>query len=246
MTISCENGKSLSEAEQAVIDYINSHQDTISNSSISNIAENSFVSNATVSRAIRKCGFGSLGELKYRLTSSYSKESSNYTVNRTLAKSYQECVETLQRIDIKSVLDIVHMLWKARRVIVAANGLTALIAEEFSAYLQYQNINTWHTADTNVMKSIDQLITSEDLLVIVTVKNTMPVLETAASLAKKSGAKVVVLCAVKGTPLEKYSDVTLYCSSLQLGDHLVVDTMSRLGLMILTRTIIEYMYSDDV
>lgn len=245
MIFSDENGKHLSESERSVMEYINEHQNLISEMSISNIAEKAFVSNATVSRAIRKCGFGSLFELKYRLSLAPPELHKSYTVNQILSKSYRECIQTLQSIDIPAILQIIHMMRVAERVFVIANGLTALVAQEFTTYLQYQKINAWCISDTNVMRVMDRLITKDDLLIVVSVKNTMPELSIAAGLAKAAGGKVATLCCKKGTELEEYSDFIVYGSTLDLGPHLAVDTTSRLGLYIITRTITEYMYSND-
>lgn len=245
MIITCEADKHLSEAEWSVIDYINANQEQITKLSISDIADGAFVSNATVSRAIRKCGFNSLGELKYRLAQKPSEAHELYTVNKILSKSYQECVETLQNINVEDVLKVVDALRAAKRVLVIANGLTALVAEEFTTYLQYQGVNAWFTADNNVMNTIGKLITSEDVLVIISVKNTMPVLAETARRVREQGAKIVTLCCRKGTELEKYSDLMIYGSALDMGPHLTVDTTSRIGLFIITRTITEYMHTEE-
>lgn len=245
MIITCEADKHLSEAEWSVIEYINAQQEQISKLSISDIADGAFVSNATVSRAIRKCGFNSLGELKYRLAQRPDETHSLYTVNKILSKSYQECVETLQNINVEDVLKLVEMLRSAKRVIVIANGLTALAAEEFTTYLQYQGINAWFTADANVMNTVEKLVTSEDVLVVVSVKNTMPVLARTAQRVRQFGTKVVSLCCRKGTELDKYSDLVIYGGALDMGPHLTVDTTSRIGLFIIVRTIIEYMHTEE-
>ena len=51
MEIKCELGMRLSDAERAVVEYINGKQCVIELLSISDVAEGAFVSNATVSRA---------------------------------------------------------------------------------------------------------------------------------------------------------------------------------------------------
>lgn len=47
----------LTPTEKAVVNYINSNADKLSNMSIVDVAEESFTSPATVSRTIKKCGF---------------------------------------------------------------------------------------------------------------------------------------------------------------------------------------------
>ena len=68
MDIECVPGKQLSVAEKSVIDFTNDQPRFSALLSISDIAKGAFVSNSTVSRAIRKSGFSSLSEMKFRLS----------------------------------------------------------------------------------------------------------------------------------------------------------------------------------
>ncbi len=105
MVISCMPEHRLSEAERAVVDYINKQQCIISLLSMEDIASGAFVSNATVSRAIRKCDFSSFSEMKYRLAEDAKNDRTSEQMNRVLSMSYTECIETVKRIDIPTVLD---------------------------------------------------------------------------------------------------------------------------------------------
>ena len=69
MRISCSDWRKLTSTEQAEIDYINQNTELVAELSITEIAERAFVSTATVSRAIRKCGYENLMELRYKIAS---------------------------------------------------------------------------------------------------------------------------------------------------------------------------------
>ena len=58
----------LTEAERQVIEYINQHEDQFLKLTITELAEKSFTSPPTVSRAVRKCGYNGLSELRYKLS----------------------------------------------------------------------------------------------------------------------------------------------------------------------------------
>ena len=60
--------QSLSESERCVIDFINQNETKIPLLSITSIAEKTFTSPATVTRAIQKCGFQGITELRYKLS----------------------------------------------------------------------------------------------------------------------------------------------------------------------------------
>ena len=63
MSIKIVSEQKLTDAERSAVEYINRQIAIINLLSIEDIAEGAFVSNATVSRAIRKCGFSSFSEM---------------------------------------------------------------------------------------------------------------------------------------------------------------------------------------
>ena len=58
----------LTETEQKVIGFINMNAEKISSMSISDVAEATYSSPATVSRTIKKCGISGFAELRYLIT----------------------------------------------------------------------------------------------------------------------------------------------------------------------------------
>ncbi len=244
MEIKCLPDKRLSDAERSAIEYINKQSCIIRLLSISDIAEGAFVSNATVSRAIRKCGFSSLSEMKFRLEEEVKETPGAYEMNRILSKSYTECLETIKRIDISAVIGIAHELRAAKVVYLLANGLTALIAEEFAVQLQCRKINVCLISDSEMMKKTDLLAGEGDLVVILSVKNSTPELAIGARLGRKAGAKVITLCCTEGTELDGLSDIALYGYTQSIHPNRSFGGTSRLGLLIMTRTIVEYLASE--
>lgn len=70
--------KTLTDAEKSVITYINNNEELIPEKSISEMAEESYTSPATVSRTIRKSGFDGISELRYRISGGQSWDSLLY------------------------------------------------------------------------------------------------------------------------------------------------------------------------
>lgn len=241
MELRCESGQHLSEAEKAVVEYINKQQCIINLLSISDIAEGAFVSNATVSRAIRKCGFSSLSEMKFRVSEAAKENTQTYKMNRILSMSYTECIETIKRIDIPLIMETVRLLREASVVYLLANGVTALLANEFAVQLQCQKINVCVISDSQMMKKMDLLAGEKDLIFILSLQNSTPELAIGAKLGRRKGAKVVTCCCTQGTALDEVSDIVIYGYTQSIYSNEVYGCASRLGLMIITRTIAEYM-----
>ena len=241
MKIVCCDDKKLTTTEQTAIDYINKHIDLIAELSITEIAEQAFVSPATVSRAIRKCGYENLMKLRYAIASPDKMQQSLAQVNKILAKSYDECVKTIDNIRISSVLAAANHIRSAERIVIVGRGLTALVAQEFEFQLQCQGYHVWSLSDSQMLRHLDRLVSDKDLVFILSVANSTPELAIAAKLCKKVGAKLVVCCCASGTDLERFADVfILGHSSLIYPNHLYGST-SRLALHIILRTITEYL-----
>ena len=244
MFLKCEAGMHLSPSEQVAIDYINENADKISELTITDIAQKAFVSKSAVSRAIRKCGVANMSDMRYKIALGEVAKK-NYQVNAILEKSYMDCVKTLELIDTSSILKVVELIHKARIIHVLAGGTTRMVAEEFAFQLQSQGFNAYVQGDAGVIKRMEHLVTSEDLVIIFTVNNDSVDLIVGAETAKKQGAPIVTCVCKKGTTLEPYSDVLIYGYSQKIEPKRGFNTTSRLGLQVIVRTIVEYLATEE-
>lgn len=233
----------LSDSEKNVVDFLNKHEDKIPFMSITNIAEKTFTSSATVSRTIQKCGFQGISELRYKIsesTQNTEKDDSPYVVNNILAKSFRECTKTIDNICITSILQTIKYMKEAKRIYIYARGFTALIAEEFQMYLQLLGFDAIIVKDVMWMNNTDKIITKNDLVIILSVRNSTPELANSARAAKKKGVKVITICCKTPTDLEQYSDITIIGYTEKIMNACGQIVYSRIPLLIITRTIIEY------
>lgn len=238
-----EDYQSLSESEKKVVDFLNRNEKNIPDFSITKIAEKTFTSSATVSRTIQKCGFSGINELRYQISrQGESKEAVNapYIVNNILAKSFRECTETIDAIRSTDIYQTIEYLKGANRIFICARGFTALIAEELQMYLQLLGYNAVIVKDVMWMKKFEKIISSEDVLIILSLRNTTPELADVAKISHDCGAKVVTICCKSPTELEKYSDITLIGHSEKIMETSDMIGYSRIPLLVITRTIIEY------
>ena len=238
-----ENYQRLSASERTVIDFLNNNEQLIPELSITKIAEKTFVSSATVSRTIQKCGFSGINELRYKISQQeQSKDSFDapYVVNNILAKSFRECTQTIDTINSMSIYQIIEYMKVAKRIFIYSRGFTALIAEEFQMYLQLLGYNAIIVKDSMWMKNTRKIVDPEDVVIILSVRNSTPELAESAKQAKNLGAKVVTLCCKKETNLEQYSDITILGHTEQIMEVSGLTVYSRIPLLVITRTIIEY------
>ena len=231
----------LTPTEKAVVNYINSNADKLSNMSIVDVAEESFTSPATVSRTIKKCGFEGFSELRYRVSAKEEHNHDSKKVNEILGKSLIEVTKTVENISITKVLNIVKIIKEAKRIYILARGLTELVAQEFNLKLQLLGYNTFLIVDPNIMMNICKTIEKEDLVIAFSLRaETNEILESVKS-AKNSGAKVVTCCCVRKSILEEYSDVTIVGYKQSKTSIKEFEVTSRLPLYIISRAIIDYL-----
>ena len=103
----------LSEAEKGVIQFLNQNEEKIPYMSITNIAEKTFTSQSTVSRAIQKCGYQGISQLRYAISQQEQMKEhheSSYGVNNILAKSYRESTKTIDNISPVAMLQTIEYI----------------------------------------------------------------------------------------------------------------------------------------
>lgn len=241
MFLKAKKGQYLTDSEQKAIDYINENVDAIADKTIVEIADEAFVSASTISRAIKKCGVGTLPEVRHQLAVKEIAKK-NFIANSILEKCYDECTKIIERIDTTAVLQFVEHIRSAKKIIILAQGGTKLAAQEFESQLRCQGIASSVEWDPQVMKKLHLLVGTGDLVIVYSVANSNPELLIGAQRAKSMGATVVTCCCKEGTPLEDYSDVVISVGYFSMNvQKNGFGTASTLGLHIMSRTIIEFL-----
>ena len=133
--INSKIAENLSKTELGVVNYINDNEDKLSELSIVDIAFETFSSPATVSRAIRKCGINGFNELRYKLTAK-TENTEVKDLNEIMNKSLIEATSVIEHMSIPNVLNILHTMKDAKRVLIFSRGPTHLVAQELSMKLQ--------------------------------------------------------------------------------------------------------------
>lgn len=235
----------LTDTEKEVINFINSNCSTISNMSISDVAEATFSSPATVSRTIKKCGISGFAELRYMITQQTSINHETDDVNEVFKKSLTEVSNTIENISADTILKIVKEVEEAEKIYIFAKGLSEHVAAEFTLKLQVLGYPVIANYDTNMIEEMSKNLRRRTLVFIFTMSGTTPELITAAENASSLGAHIVTCTCVAGTPLDKIAHHSLigYAHKYQLKR---VDLASRMPLFTMTRIIADYIWNKKI
>lgn len=232
----------LTSTEKKVVNYINNNDDKLSNMSIVDVAEETYTSPATVSRAIKKCGIDGFAELRYKISQKNHESSSSVgQINEILEKSLREATNTVEEISINNVLKAVEYIRNSKRIYVLARGLTELVAQEFTLKLQLLGFNVFEISDPNIMINITKEMKKDEIVFIFSLYGKTKELITSAENAVSLGCSVISCTCSEDTPLKDLS--TIFLKGYKYERHSIerFEVTSRLPLNIISRIIIDYL-----
>lgn len=234
----------LTDTEKKVINFINMHVADISSMSISDVAEKTFSSPATVSRTIKKCGISGFAELRYLLTqeAETAAKKDNVTVNEIFNKSLLEVSNTIDHLSIETILSVVQELRGARRIYLLSRGLSEHVAQEFALKLQILGLNVFENSDPAIMQEMTSHMQRQELVVIFSLSGKTPELVAAAENAASLGARIVTItCGEPDAPLARLAHVAVFGYKHKHVSITSVDATSRLPLYVISRILIDYL-----
>lgn len=236
-----EKLKDLTDTEKKVINFINTNENNLSHMSIVDIAEETFTSPATVSRAIKKCGLSGFAELRYLVSEKGNRKSNVSQINEILKKSLIEATNTIEQISINNILKSVDLIKSSSKIYVISRGLTELVAEEFSLKLQLLGYNVFEISDPNIMKKITTELKPQELLFVFSLNGQTPELIESVENAVSIGAKIITCCCSDSSKLKELSTIYLYGFKYKHVSISKFEVTSRLPLYIISRIIIDYL-----
>ena len=232
----------LTDTEKKVINFINMHVAEISSMSISDVAEATYSSPATVSRTIKKCGISGFAELRYLLTQQAETKSDNATVNEIFNKSLMEVTNTIDHLSIDKILSVIKEIRAAKRIYMLARGVSEHVAQEFALKLQILGTDVFLISDPQIMKSVTSKVKHGELVIIISRSGSTPELVEASENAVSLGARIITItCGNPSSPLARIAHITVLGYKHSHVSIKSVDATSRLPLYVITRIIIDYL-----
>lgn len=178
----------LTDTEKNVISFINSNAAAISSMSISEVAEATYSSPATVSRTIKKCGIAGFAELRYMLTQKTESRQDSVDVNEIFNKSLLEISNTIEQLSTETILKAVTEMQKAKRIFIFSKGLSDNVASELALKLQIMNKNVVYNSDSNIMQELSAHTGMDSVVIIFSMSGSTPELISVAEKASMMGA----------------------------------------------------------
>ena len=233
----------LTKSEQRVALYITQNPQSAIFQSISELADCSNTSEATVVRTCKNLGFSSYQEFKVLLAQAIANPDQvlfgairiedNAPVPTIVDSVFDSTVQTLRltqsALDVAAVEQAADLLCHARRVFILGLGGSHAMAIDLQHKLLRVGIDAVYHPDLHIQRiSIANQVTSEDVLFAISHSGSSKDVVDNAMLAKKANAKVIALTGAQKTPLSAYADVEIHTLSDET-KHSIASVASRLA-----------------
>jgi RpiR family transcriptional regulator, carbohydrate utilization regulator len=212
---------SLSSSEKKVANFILEHHQKTIRMTLAEVAQESRVSDATVLRFVRSIGYKRWLDFKIYLTQALPNlpeqildevvedDSPGIIARKVFHNSIQALTDTMAVIDEKSYQQALELINNAERILLVGVGTSGPMANEMHNRFLRLGLNCHVQTDSYIQVMESALLTSEDLIIVISqTGDSEDPLRTTAQ-AKFKGCKVIVITGNSGSKLTEYADVIL-------------------------------------
>lgn len=200
---------SFTPLEKTIADFFIHNNGAKTDLSSKSISKKLFVSEASLSRFAKKCGYKGYREFIFCYKQSRSRIDSQPASNniKLVFNSYQELLnKSYSLIDEAQIGRIVKILTEKKRIYVYGKGSSGTAGTEMKLRFMRIGVNIEAITDEHIMK-MNSVLLDEDCGVIgISVSGRTEVVIDSLSAAKKCGAAVVLMTSHKEKKFEKFCD----------------------------------------
>lgn len=180
--------------------------------SVTELASNLNVAEATIVRFVRKLGYNGFQDFKLSL----SKElgdlvSGKASITKNIAMRMTDAInETYKSLDYDLCVKIAKLIVNARKISAFGVGNSYITAVEVSNALARIGFNVLSTPDSHLQAMVASNMNEDDVIVLFSVSGSTKDVIDVAEIAKQNHVTIVVITCYDKSPLAKYSDLVLY------------------------------------
>ena len=212
------NYDELFAAEKKIADYILEKNNDIVSLNVSELAEQSGASDATVIRFCKHLGYKGFYNMKLQLAHDFGRDqilggdesSSNpKTAEEFIKRQAQNILNISGNIDMKTLDDCVEMILNCDTAHLVAAGNSIPTASDFAFRLGRAGVRTTSPYLHEHQLNAINLGTSNDIVIGVSHSGSSTSVLQAFQLAKERGMKTMAIVDLKRSPLSKEANLTL-------------------------------------
>lgn len=185
------------------------------------VSEKLFVSEASLSRFAKKCGYKGFREFIFEYEKNISKynreEISNLVIN-----TYQDLLDSCHMmINQKQMKEVARLLTTSKRVCVFGMGSSGIAAEEVHLRFMRLGLNVEAVYDSHRIKMLSSLANEESVIIAISVSGTTKEILQGIGIAKANGAKIIMITSNNSFHLSSFCDEIILIptiNALEAGD----------------------------
>lgn len=232
-----EQYHSLTRSGKKLADYIFDHASDTQYLSISTLAENSGVSEATITRFCRSLGLSGYNDFKLAIAKTdlitdigepsdspqtiTSEDSLNTMFHKIHSSNVLSLNETLELLDEAAISKAVDLLSAANRVYCFGHGGSMVMAMEAWARFSTASSHFIHIADSHMQAMATALATPEDVILFFSYSGSTKDMEDVMKIARERKIPVILITHFPKSRAAEFAEVILLCgyneSPLQSG-----------------------------
>ena len=213
---------SLTRTEQSIAENFLKPHFLQKSTSIKEVAERLGVSTALIVKVSKKLGFSGFKQLKDALNAQHQSESflaseqlapddsCEQIITKVLQNSINALTEILNFVDARMVSAAADAIVNAKNIELYAAGGSTIICEDFQHKLLRFGMRASVPRDRHLMLMSASVLSSEDVVLVVSHSGQTVDLMDAVRMAKQSGAKIISITNNYHAELSQLSDYPLY------------------------------------
>lgn len=218
---------SLTRSGKKLADYIFAHTGEAQYFSISTLAENSGVSEASITRFCHGLGLAGYNDFKLALAKTdhvtdmgelsdspqgiASEDSLNTIFQKIHKASVLSLNENLELLDEDAINKAVDLLVQADRVFCFGNGGSMVMAMEAWARFSTATSRFVHVSDSHMQIMNTALATSRDVLLVFSYSGSTKDMEDTLQIAREHGVSIILVTHYPNSRAAQFADVVLLC-----------------------------------
>ena len=218
---------SLTRSGKKLADYIFAHTGEAQYFSISTLAENSGVSEASITRFCHGLGLAGYNDFKLALAKTdhvtdmgelsdspqgiASEDSPNTIFQKIHKASVLSLNETLELLNEDAINKAVDLLVQADRVFCFGNGGSMVMAMEAWARFSTATSRFVHVSDSHMQIMNTALATSRDVLLVFSYSGSTKDMEDTLQIAREHGVSIILVTHYPNSRAAQFADVVLLC-----------------------------------
>lgn len=213
----------VTKSDKLLIEYIKLDLDNFIYKSISEIAKESGIGEATITRFSKKAGFNGFQDFKVTLAKEVSSNSNRNIINNSIEND-ESAIETAKKllnsniniltktVDLINSEDIhkcANLIIKAKRIYFIGIGYSGIIAQDSNYKFMRIGLNCVYFDSSHTMIMMSSIMEKGDLVIAISHSGETEEIIKTVELAKENGVSIISITENKESELKEISDINL-------------------------------------